>query len=70
MEVLHDVARSKLLTAAIKQFYNHSKPKVRRTSEGQKKKKGFPTDKKEIDLFLHNFTSFLVKEEFGILKNL
>lgn len=46
MEVLHDVARSKILTAAIKQFSNHSKPKVRRTSEGQKKKKGFPTDKK------------------------
>lgn len=46
MEVLHDIVKSKTLTSALKSLSNHSKPKVRRTTEGQKKKKGFPTDKK------------------------
>jgi hypothetical protein len=46
MEVLKDISKSEFLTISLKKYASSIKPKVRRTVEGQKRKKGFPTDKK------------------------
>jgi len=45
------------------------KPRVRKV-ETTKKKKGFPTDKKEIDHFLDSIIAYLLREEPRIFKNL
>ena len=48
MEFFKDASSSGALIEAIKKFTGNLKFKVRRSVEGQKKKRGFPTDKKEI----------------------
>lgn len=60
MEVLRDIARSDRVAEAFKTYSLSLKSTVPRKTEG-KKKKGFPTSKAEIELFLEGLLRYLAK---------
>jgi hypothetical protein len=61
LEALKDIAKSERLSESFKSFSLSLKPKIRKF-EGNKKKKGFPTSKAEIELFLEGLMKYLNKE--------
>lgn len=69
MEVLRDFSQSLKIAELFKAFSLSLKPKIRKF-EGTKKKKGFPTSKAEIELFLEGLVKYLGKEEPHIFRNL
>ena len=70
VEVLKDIALSPQVTSGFKAYSLSLRPRVRKVEGPKKKKKGFPTSKAEIELFLDGLVKYLHKEEPGVFMNL
>ena len=69
IELLRQFTSSERLIASIKQYSESVKLKVRK-ADGVRRKRGFLTDKREVQLFLQNIINYIINEEFSSLKNL
>jgi hypothetical protein len=69
LDCLKDFSRSDALATAFKHYSRWCRPRIRRVEEGGRKR-GFPTDKREVESFLEGMVGYLRTCEQGVLLNL